>query len=77
MKYEFKQMLLQDHISAFKELLVKGLEKPSYLTGIVLIFLNIARDSNFDELPSFTYRKREELKEQKADITYYQLKELK
>ena len=77
MKFEFKRKLISEHVADLKAVLSKLLEKPSNLTGIVMALLNVARDSAFDEIPSYTYRKREELKEHRADLTYYQLKELK
>jgi hypothetical protein len=77
MKFEFKRKLITEHTADFRSVLSKLLENANNLTGIVMTLLNIARDSAFDEIPSYTYRKREELKEHSPDLTHYQLKELK
>ena len=37
--------------------------------------MNLTRDFSFDMVPSYTYQKREKLKE--IDISYYEMKELK
>jgi hypothetical protein len=50
-------------------------KKHSIKSSLVFMILNIVRDCNFDMIPSYTYSKKELLKQ--ADLSYYELKELK
>ena len=84
MKSRFKDALFQADFASFINkligLVVKddvGQRQDRRTSGLyqslIFVFLNLVRDSNFDQLPSYTLAKWEECK--KLDISYYELKE--
>ena len=61
-------MVVKDDVGQRQDRRTSGLYQ-----SLIFVFLNLVRDSNFDQLPSYTLAKWEECK--KLDISYYELKE--
>jgi hypothetical protein len=71
LKAGFKELIASD--MRVLERLISQAKKPQY-PSLVFAFLNLARDANFEKLPSFSLAEHDKSKD--MDISYYELKEL-
>ncbi|CDW80778.1 e3 ubiquitin-protein ligase chip [Stylonychia lemnae] len=89
LKYDFKQLLMDKYKYFFKSFMesicnqnnlkeekvqLYGIDK-SMKSQFIFILLNLIRSQDYDLIPSFTYSKKEKLRE--MDMSYYELKELR